>query len=43
MAELVDTGECKCLDLLPFSPSRFTPSAKGRGRKKKGVDVGEQW
>jgi hypothetical protein len=43
MAELVDTGECTCLDLAPFSPSRFTAPSSRRGRKKQGVDVGEQW
>jgi hypothetical protein len=45
IAELVLEGECTSVNLAPFDPARFTPTAKrgGRGRKKKGTDVGEQW
>jgi glycine/D-amino acid oxidase-like deaminating enzyme len=45
MAELVVDGESKSIDLRPFDPSRFTPPAQrgGRGRKKQGMNVGEQW
>ncbi|EJK76384.1 hypothetical protein THAOC_01857 [Thalassiosira oceanica] len=45
MAELVLEGSCKSVNLNPFNPSRFTApgSRGGRGRKKKGVSVGEQW
>ena len=43
IAELVTNGSCSCLDLAPFRPSRFTPTRSNRGRKKRGVDVGEQW
>ena len=45
MAELVLEGSCKSVNLTPFNPSRFTApgSRGGRGRKKKGVSVGEQW
>ena len=45
IAELVLDGKSKSINLDPFSPARFTPVAKrgGRGRKKKGADVGEQW
>ena len=45
MAELVLNGETKSVNLSPFDPARFTPEAKrgGRGRKRRGVDVGEQW
>jgi len=44
MAELVMEGESKCIDLSPFSPLRFTKQKKGgRGRKKRGSSVGEQW
>jgi len=46
MAELVLTGSCTCVDLAPFDPNRYTPGAGkrgGRGRKRLGMDVGEQW
>jgi hypothetical protein len=45
MSELVLDGECTSVDLKPFDPARFTPAAKrgGRGRKRQGNDVGEQW
>lgn len=44
MAELVLEGECKSVNLQPFDPSRFTQRLKtGRGRKRQGADVGEQW
>jgi len=43
MSELVLDGECKSVDLTSFSPTRFTPQATKRGRKKQGLDVGEQW
>lgn len=43
MAELILHGRSTSLDLSPFDPSRFAPKAAQRGRKQKGVDVGEQW
>jgi hypothetical protein len=45
ISELVLKGECSSVNLAPFDPSRFTPNAGrgGRGRKKKGASVGEQW
>lgn len=45
MSELVLDGECSSVNLRPFDPARFTPNAGrgGRGRKKKGTSVGEQW
>lgn len=45
IAELVFEGECKSINLAPFDPARFTPDAKrgGRGRKRRGTSVGEQW
>mmetsp|Transcript_14236 Transcript_14236/g.20029 ORF Transcript_14236/g.20029 Transcript_14236/m.20029 type:complete len:435 (-) Transcript_14236:275-1579(-) len=45
MAELVLQGECSSVNLAPFDPARFTPSQGrgGRGRKKRGANVGEQW
>ena len=46
MAELVLDGECQCLDLSDFDPSRFTTIGSGRGgrgRKKGTMNVGEQW
>jgi len=46
MAELVLTGSCSCVDLSPFDPNRYTPGVGkrgGRGRKRLGMDVGEQW
>lgn len=44
MAELVLDGESSSVDLSPFDPSRFSAKLSGgRGRKKKGSSVGEQW
>ena len=45
ISELVLDGACSSVNLRPFEPSRFTPKAArgGRGRKKKGQSVGEQW
>jgi glycine/D-amino acid oxidase-like deaminating enzyme len=43
MAELVLEGECHSVNLQPFDPARFVPTKRGRGRKNKGVSVGEQW
>lgn len=44
MAELVLEGRSTSVNLQPFDPARFTTVARGgRGRKKKGVSVGEQW
>ena len=45
IAELVLDGESKSVNLAPFDPARFTPDAKrgGRGRKRRGTSVGEQW
>eukprot|EP00543_Licmophora_paradoxa_P008142 CAMPEP_0202454386 /NCGR_PEP_ID=MMETSP1360-20130828/12139_1 /ASSEMBLY_ACC=CAM_ASM_000848 /TAXON_ID=515479 /ORGANISM="Licmophora paradoxa, Strain CCMP2313" /LENGTH=414 /DNA_ID=CAMNT_0049073691 /DNA_START=111 /DNA_END=1355 /DNA_ORIENTATION=+ len=45
MAELVLEGESTSVNLDPFDPARFTPQAGrgGRGRKRRGADVGEQW
>eukprot|EP00566_Odontella_aurita_P009949 CAMPEP_0113599280 /NCGR_PEP_ID=MMETSP0015_2-20120614/42054_1 /TAXON_ID=2838 /ORGANISM="Odontella" /LENGTH=424 /DNA_ID=CAMNT_0000507389 /DNA_START=183 /DNA_END=1457 /DNA_ORIENTATION=- /assembly_acc=CAM_ASM_000160 len=45
MSELVLEGESTSIDLRPFDPARFTPVNKrgGRGRKRRGTSVGEQW
>lgn len=44
IAELVVDGKCTSIDLKPFDPARFSKSTTGRrGRKKQGMDVGEQW
>ena len=44
MSELVMDGESRCINLAPFSPMRFSKRSNvGRGRKKKGTSVGEQW
>ena len=46
MAELVLDGEATSVDLAPFDPARFTPGIGrrgGRGRKRRGASVGEQW
>jgi glycine/D-amino acid oxidase-like deaminating enzyme len=44
MAELVTTGAATCVDLEPFDPARFmTKTSGGRGRKRGGVSIGEQW
>lgn len=44
MAELVLEGHSKSIDLRPFDPTRFTQKSKvGRGRKRRGESVGEQW
>jgi len=46
MAELVLDGSAESVDLRPFDPARFTPGIGkrgGRGRKRRGTSVGEQW
>jgi len=43
MAELILEGESQSINLDPFSPSRFTRKVSGRGRKRRGESVGEQW
>jgi len=45
MAELILEGKSSCIDLSSFDPGRFTPDQKkgGRGRKRRGQSVGEQW
>lgn len=45
ISELVLTGSSTSVDLSPFDPTRFTPTKGrgGRGRKKQGTSVGEQW
>lgn len=45
ISELVLTGTSTSVDLSPFDPARFTSNAGrgGRGRKKGGASVGEQW
>ena len=45
MAQLVAQGSCDIIDISAFAASRFLPrvESKERGRKKGGVDVGEQW
>jgi len=45
ISELVLTGSSTSVDLSPFDPARFTPKRGrgGRGRKKQGTSVGEQW
>jgi len=44
MAELAATGDCRAVDLAPFSPARFNERAlAGRGRKQGATPVGEQW
>ena len=44
MAELILEGECSSVDLRPFDPARFTKRVRGgRGRKRRGESVGEQW
>mmetsp|Transcript_28983 Transcript_28983/g.33310 ORF Transcript_28983/g.33310 Transcript_28983/m.33310 type:complete len:474 (+) Transcript_28983:75-1496(+) len=44
MAELIWDGESSSVDLKPFDPSRFTTKVGGgRGRKRRGMNVGEQW
>ena len=45
MAELVLEGQSKSMNLKPFDPARFKPATQqgGRGRKKQGNSVGEQW
>lgn len=44
MAELIMTGRSSSINLTPFDPARFTPTTKGgRGRKRRGQNVGEQW
>jgi len=46
MAELILEGKAKSVNLRPFDPARFTPAVGkrgGRGRKRQGTSVGEQW
>ncbi len=43
MAELILEGDSQSINLDPFSPSRFTRKVAGRGRKRRGESVGEQW
>jgi glycine/D-amino acid oxidase-like deaminating enzyme len=44
IAELVLDGKSTSVNLDPFDPARFTEEAKGgRGRKRRGTNVGEQW
>jgi glycine/D-amino acid oxidase-like deaminating enzyme len=46
MAELILNGKSTSVDLTPFDPARFTPASSqrgGRGRKKQGESIGEQW
>lgn len=46
MTELILDGKCTVVDLTPFDPTRYTKPMKergGRGRKKQGMNVGEQW
>jgi hypothetical protein len=45
MAELILKGKSTCVNLAPFDPARFTPASQrgGRGRKKQGDSIGEQW
>jgi len=43
MAELILEGESSSIDLRPFDPNRFTKKVSGRGRKRQGESVGEQW
>lgn len=44
MSELILEGESASVDLRPFDPARFTTQLSGgRGRKRRGQSVGEQW
>eukprot|EP00957_Ditylum_brightwellii_P119659 9129619-Ditylum_brightwellii.AAC.1 len=45
ISELVLDGESTSINLAPFNPARFTPvtGRGGRGRKRRGDSVGEQW
>ena len=43
MAELILDGQSSSIDLRPFDPTRFTTKVSGRGRKRRGQSVGEQW
>ena len=44
MAELILEGGAESIDLSPFDPARFAPARRGgRGRKRQGTNVGEQW
>jgi hypothetical protein len=44
MSELILDGHSKSIDLQPFDPTRFSSKRSSeRGRKKQGVNVGEQW
>jgi glycine/D-amino acid oxidase-like deaminating enzyme len=45
MAELIAQGAAQCVDLKPFTPTRYMRdvSGEGRGRKRGHKVVGEQW
>ena len=48
MSELILDGQSTCIDLSPFDPTRFSTNLHnkdggGRGRKRQGHSVGEQW
>lgn len=43
MSELILDGTSSSIDLEPFDPTRFTQRVTGRGRKRRGENVGEQW
>ena len=43
MAELVAEGKAKSANIDAFSPARFFTSRTRRGKKMKGIEVGEQW
>ena len=43
ISELVLHGHSSSINLEPFDPSRFTTKVSGRGRKRRGESVGEQW
>lgn len=43
MSELILEGKSSSIDLKPFDPTRFTQRVTGRGRKRRGENVGEQW
>ena len=43
LAELILDGAATTARLDVFSPRRFSPAKKARGRKMRDEDVGEQW
>ena len=43
MAELVGEGKASSVDIQAFDPARFMPASARRGKKIRGVEVGEQW